>query len=49
MIKVHKKIAENQEQEVDAQRTPGLVMGPAFDFLFEGNNNQYNDKYEHYI
>jgi hypothetical protein len=38
------------EHNVNAEgNTPGVLVGPAYDFLFEGEDNQYDRKYEHYI
>ncbi|MBX4152307.1 hypothetical protein [Paenibacillus lautus] len=50
MIKDHKKVADQNENEIElTEQTPGVFVGPAFDFLFEGENNEYGREYEDYI
>ncbi|ERI07292.1 hypothetical protein [Aneurinibacillus aneurinilyticus] len=49
MIKNHKKVADKQGLENEETKTPGVLVGPAFDFLFEGENNEYEREYEDYI
>jgi hypothetical protein len=49
MIKAqaHEKIAmTGEESDVEAQP---VVVGPAFDFLFEEDNTEYNEQYADYI
>lgn len=49
MIKDHKKVADKKDHEIEERQTPGVIVGPAFDFLFEGENNEYDREYEDYI
>lgn len=51
MIKNRKKIADKVEVEVirEEKDKPGIIVGPAYDFLFEGEDNKYDEKYADYI
>lgn len=45
-----KSMVENHEKESDATiETPVVLVGSAYDFLFEGENNQYDSEYGEYI
>lgn len=46
MMKNHKKIAEKKDIEVIKD---GIVVGSSYDFLFEGENNDYDEEYADYI
>lgn len=46
----HKKIADKPEIEVIKEdKQKGIVVNPAYDFLFEGENNEYDEEYKDYI
>jgi hypothetical protein len=47
----HKKIADQVEFEVirEKDKDKGIVVGKAYDFLFEGENNEYDEEYADYI
>jgi hypothetical protein len=50
MKKGHKKIADQVEIEVVKEnKGKGIVVNPAYDFLFEGENNDYDEEYKDYI
>jgi hypothetical protein len=48
-----KKIADKLEVEVEIVREEkdkqGVIVGPAFDFLFEGEDKKYDEKYADFI
>lgn len=46
MMKNHKKIAEKKDIEVIKD---GIVVGSSYDFLFEGENNDFDEEYVDYI
>jgi len=48
MIKNHKKIADKVEIEV-VKEEDKIKVGPAYDFLFEGENKDYDEEYADYI
>lgn len=49
MIKNHKKIADKVEIEVVKDENKGIKVGGAYDFLFEGENKDYDEEYKDYI
>lgn len=51
MIKNHKKIADDKVQfdEIKKDKENGVVVGTAYGFLFEGDNNDYDEEYGDYI
>lgn len=49
MVKNHKKIAEQPKPETTKGTDQQIIVGPAYDFLFEGENNDYDKEYGDYI
>lgn len=49
MIKNHKKIADKPEIEEVKENKNGVIVGSPYDFLFEGENNKYDEEYADYI
>jgi hypothetical protein len=46
-----KKIADQVEFEIikEDKDKPAVIVGPAYGFLFEGENNDYDDEYKDFI
>jgi hypothetical protein len=40
-----KKVADEQEFQEDTTHTNGVPVSNAFDFLFEGENKDYDEEY----
>ncbi|WP_166740136.1 hypothetical protein [Halalkalibacterium halodurans] len=51
MIRKRKKIANRPEtlKEVTTREDEAIKVGKAYDFLFEGENNDYDEEYNDYI
>lgn len=49
MIKNRKKIADQDKFDVVKENENGIKVGKAYDFLFEGENNDYDEEYADYI
>ncbi|MGM0837251.1 MAG: hypothetical protein ACQEV7_13930 [Bacillota bacterium] len=47
MIRNREKISE--QDEINEELKKGIVVGPSFEFLFEEENNNYDEKYADHI
>jgi hypothetical protein len=45
----HKKIADKVEVIREDKDKQGVLVGPAYGFLFEGENKEYDEEYVDYI
>lgn len=49
MIKNREKIADQVKKSEIVKEDDSVKVGKAYDFLFEGENNKYDDEYSDYI
>jgi hypothetical protein len=49
MIKNREKIADQVDSKDKEKDKPAVIVGPAYGFLFEGENNKYDDEYADFI
>lgn len=49
MIKNREKIAEHAASDLEIVKEDGVKVGKAYDFLFEGENKEYDEEYADYI
>jgi hypothetical protein len=47
MIKKHEKVVEKPDFE--KIKDQGVLVGPSYEFLFEGENEDYDEEYGDYI